>query len=566
MKTRSSFRKNLIGGKLAALLLILSFQFSTFQLSAQCWQWAVRTGGTSLENPSSITVGPNGHSAITGEFMGSAIIGNDTLVATNNRDVFTAILDSNGVVLKGMGGVGDGINNISNGIASDINGNIFITGNFTGTITFDNVSLVSEGLGDVFVVKYDPSGSLLWARRGGGVDNIYANDIAVDQTGNCYIIGEFYETASFDDQNILSTISLDVFTVKYDPSGNALWAKSCGSMSSDIGSGVAVDNLSNVYITGYFQSEFIFNDIPYTSSGNRDVFVAKYNALGVPQWATVGGGSANDFFNKIAVDGNDNVFVTGEFESNSFTIDGITLQNINISPRRDILLVSFNASGDTQWGIRAGSIGHDYANDVTVDGNGDVYITGIFNDTIVFDGTTLINNSGDLYIAKYNSLGTVLWAKKPTQNNTGAESRSIVAFQNKPLITGGFPAGSGSIDVIFGHDTLISNGSLDTFVSKIGPPCSDGTTNVQDHVEKSISLTVFPNPFNELLNIKVDSKMKGLLDLKLYNLQGALIFSNKYDSNESIIIQTDHIPSGVYFLQLKNSESIQSIKIVKILE
>lgn len=565
MKTKSSFRKTSIVSRIAGLILLLSLQFSTFQLNAQCWQWAVNTGGLSLENPTSITVGPDGHSAITGEFMGSAIIGNDTLIATNSRDVFTAILDSNGVVLKGMSGVGDGLENIANGIASDINGNIFITGNFTGTITFDNVSLVSEGLGDIFVVKYDPSGNLLWARRGGGVSNIYANDIAVDQTGNCYIIGEFYESAGFDDHNIFSTTALDVFTVKYDPSGNALWAESFGSVSSDIGYGIAIDNLSNVYVTGYFQGELIFNNFPYTSVGNRDVYVAKYNASGVPQWATVGGGSGNDFFNKIAVDGNDNVFVTGEFESNSFIIDGITLQNINNPPRRDILLVSFNASGDAQWGIRAGSIGHDYANDVTVDGNGDVYITGIFNDTIVFNGTTLINNTDDLYIAKYNSMGAVLWAKKSTQNTALAISRSIVTFQNKPLITGSFAAG-GLINLVFDHDTLYSNGSSDAFVSKIGPPCNDGTTNVQDHVEKSISLTVFPNPFNELLNIKVDSKMKGPLDLKLYNLQGALIFSNKYDSNESIIIQTDHIPSGVYFLQLKNSESIQSIKIVKILK
>ncbi|KPL13221.1 MAG: hypothetical protein AMS26_15270, partial [Bacteroides sp. SM23_62] len=352
-------------------------------------------GGVNFENPTSISVDPNGNSAITGEFMGTAIIGGDTLTASSFRDVFTAIVDSNGVVLRGMAGVGDGVENIGTGIASDTSGNIFITGNFTGTITFGDVPLESGGLGDIFIVKYDGTGNLLWARRAGGGSNIYANDIAVDPAGNCYIIGEFYDSASFDGHVVYSTIADDVFTAKYDTDGNAVWAESCGGLSGDWGTGVAVDSLGNVFIAGYFQSQFVFNEIAHSSEGNRDAFVAKYDASGTPQWAVTGGGSGNDWFNKVAVDAaGSNIYATGEFESVSALIGGITLQNANISPpRRDVLLMSFDAGGTAQWGIRAGSMEHDYANDVTVGGSGDVYITGTFNDTIVFDDITLVNNS-----------------------------------------------------------------------------------------------------------------------------------------------------------------------------
>jgi len=554
--------------RIAGLMMILAIPFSTYQSNAQCWQWAVNFGGTSLETTTSMAVGPDGLTAVTGEFMGTAIIGGDTLTASAGRDVFTAILDSNGLVLKAMGGVGDGVENIGNGVAQDANGNIFVTGNFTGTITFGDVPLVSAGLGDIFIVKYDASGNLLWAKRAGGGSEIWAHDIAVDPTGNCYIIGEFYDSAGFDNQGVLSTFALDVFTAKYDPDGNALWAASCGSNSSDLGYGIAADDLGNVYIAGYFQSEFIFNNIPYNTLGNRDGFVAKYDAAGNPLWATVGGGSRNEHFYKIAVDGDgNNIYVTGDFESDSIFVDGITLINKNSAGiRYDILLMNFDAAGVAQWGIRAGAMEHDYANDVTVDDNGDVYITGTFNDTIVFENTTLINDDGDFYIAKYNNSGTGLWAKSSTYNSAGAASNSISTFKNRPLIAGDFVAGPAPPIVVFDNDTLISNGSRDAFVSKIGPPCNSNPTGIEDHIDNALSWGVFPNPFNDRLNIQVDDKAQGSIDLKLYSLHGGLVFSERYSGYENIALSTDHLPSGIYVLQLRTSDSIQSIRMVKMVK
>jgi len=83
------------------------------------------------------------------------------------------------------------VQNFANGVASDINGNIYVTGNFEDTIIFDNVTLISEGNSDIFIVKYDASGNLLWAKRAGGPNFVYANDIAVDTSGNCYVVGSF---------------------------------------------------------------------------------------------------------------------------------------------------------------------------------------------------------------------------------------------------------------------------------------------------------------------------------------------------------------------------------------
>lgn len=567
MRAKSLLKKTITTGRISGFMLMLAFFISTFPAGAQCWHWALNMGGSNHESPTSISIGPNGYTAITGEFMGTFILGNDTLTGSAFRDVFTAIVDSNGVVLKGMAGVGDGVENIGNGIATDTNGNIFITGNFTDTITFDDVPLVSAGDGDIFIVKYDASGNLLWAKSAGGGSDVYANDIAVDPAGNCYVVGEFYDSASFDGHVVYSTIAQDVFTAMYDPDGNAMWAESSGGLSGDWGTGIAVDSLGNVFIAGYFQSQFVFNEITHSSEGNRDVFVAMYDVSGSPQWAVTGGGEQNEFFNKIAVDASGSkVYATGEFESSSVLIGGITLQNANVSPpRRDVLLMSFSAAGVAQWGIRAGSEEHDYANDVTVDDNGDVYITGIFNDTIVFDDITLINPSGDLYLAKFDPSGNAVWAKIPEANTAGAEGLSVAAFGNRPLIAGSLVAGMGPPILVFDDDTLISNGSTDAFIAKIGPPCTV-VTGVEDHFDNPVSPGVYPNPFRDRLTIRLTDEVRGPVDLKLYNLQGGLVLSDRSYVRENVNIRTDHLPTGVYFLHLRSGNAFQSVKLVKMQE
>jgi len=551
------FRKSLF-----IIFPVMAFSFNT--TIAQCWQWATGLGGINMETPTSIAVDPYGHMAITGEFMGTAVFGTHELVATSGRDVFTVLLDSTGTVLNAMAGVGDGLENIGKGVTSDAQGNVFVAGNFMGTITFGDVSLVSEGDWDIFIVKYDAGGNLLWAKRAGGTSEILVKDIAVDTEGNCHLIGDFYDAASFGDKTAYSTYAQDVFTVKYDADGNALWAANSGSISSDIGQGIAVDDAGNVYIAGYFQSEFIFGGIPYSTSGNRDVFIAKMDKDGTPIWAKVGGGSNNDFLSKIAVDADgNNVFVTGEFESYTADIDGIILTNTNQSvPRRDVMLLNFDSQGDARWGISAGSAEHDYSNDVTLDDNGDVYITGIYKDAITFGTTTLTNS--DLFIAKYDSTGNSLWAKASTYNTALAASNSIATFKDRPIIAGDFVAGSGPPIAVFDNDTIISNGSLDVFLARVGPPCNEAvTTGIESLNYSDAGFEVYPNPFSQELNIRSNEKLRSL-DVSMYNSQGQQIIFNQVHNVENFTVPTEQLPAGVYFLNVKSGDAIQSIKVVKV--
>ncbi len=551
---------------MAAAGLILFILINSTRLQAQCWQWASRTGGTSLENPTAMSVDLNGQMAVCGEFTGTAIIGSSTLTDTVGRDVFTAIIDSSGTVIKGMAGVGgNGSQNFANGVASDINGNIYVTGNFEDTIIFDNVTLISEGNSDIFIVKYDASGNLLWAKRAGGPNFVYANDIAVDTSGNCYVVGSFYDSVSFGNNIIVyASYAKDVFTVKYDSNGNALWAGSCGHNSEDIGSGVAVDAAENVYITGKFQSDFVFDNSLFNTSGLRDFFVAKYDATGNPQWAKTGGGTNNDYMVKIAVNG-DNIYAVGHFESDTIWVDSVSLANASpdhFNADRDVILLNLDANGLVRWGISAGSYDNDYANDVSVDDQGNAFITGTFNDTISFGSTTLIKSAGDFFLAKYDNSGSAIWAKTSDFNDALGQSNSVAVFNEKPVISGSFVSGMAPPLMVFGSDTVISNGSVDVFIAKIGPPCN--TTGLNTAINNNLSITAFPNPFDNQISIHLTASLLEDGQLELFNAQGSLIATRAIGHDTDIMLETSNLAAGIYLLKLTSRSGIQQCKLLKL--
>src|SRR6185369_12691602 len=102
--------------------------------------------------------------------------------------------------------------------------------------------------GDVFTAKYDPEGNVLWAASAGGTGTDNGTGIGVDAAGNCYITGHFSSTSiTFGATTLTRTGSENVFVVKYDASGNVLWANRAGGTGFDAGSGIAVDAAGNSY-------------------------------------------------------------------------------------------------------------------------------------------------------------------------------------------------------------------------------------------------------------------------------------------------------------------------------
>ena len=463
-------------------LLLFSTLFFHLNTYAQRWDWAKKGGGSSSDGGYGIAVDGAGNTYVTGYFEGTASFGGTSLTSSGGKDVFVAKYDTSGNLLWAKKGGGTDWDE-GYGIAVDSAGNTYVTGYFEGTASFGGTSLTSSGSNDVFVAKYDASGNVLWEKKAGGTNFDKGRGIAVDGSGNAYVTGEFSGTASFGGTTLSSsgTYIADIFVAKYDASGNVLWAKKAGGSSWDEGRSIAVDGSGNTYVTGYFLGTANFGGTTLTSSGSNDVFVAKYDASGNVLWAKKGGGSSLDGGSGIAVDGSGNAYVTGEF-SGTASFGGTTLSS---SGGSDIFVAKYDASGAVLWAKKAWGTSDDLGFGIAVDGSGNTYVSGFFEGTASFGGTTLSSSgSRDIFIAKYDASGSVLWAKKAGGTSDDEGEGIAVDGAGNTYVTGYFE-GTAS----FGGDTLISSGSRDIFIAKL-VQCPTINTTISQTICTGDSYTV----------------------------------------------------------------------------
>jgi len=280
------------------------------------------------------------------------------------------------------------------------------------------VNLTSAGYLDIFFAKYDNNGNYLWAKRIGSTDYDTGYSIATDVGGNVYITGNFSGTADFDPgagiANITSAGLGDIFFAKYNTNGNYIWAKSIGGTSSDFGIGrsIATDAGGNVYITGYFSGTADFDPgagtANLTSAGYLDIFFAKYDNNGNYLWAkSIGSTDYDDHGNSIATDTGGNVYITGDFCGTADFDPGSGTASLSSNGVIAIFFAKYNTNGNYLWAKSIGSTS--FGRSIATDAGGNVYITGFFGDTVDFDpgaGTANLTSAGcyDIFFAKYNSL------------------------------------------------------------------------------------------------------------------------------------------------------------------
>ena len=290
---------------------------------------------------------------------------------------------------------------------------------------------------DVFIAKYNTNGICQWANSvaaSGTTDA--AQGIAVDLNGNAYITGEFSGTnVDFNPAGTTIPISsnggsMDAFVAKYNTNGIAQWAFPIGSASgNDRGWAITTDADSNVLVTGelYTGTNVNFNPlgtaINLTGMGSTDIFLAKYNTNGIAQWAFLDGGATQEGGYAVATDKSNNVYIGGYVNAASNTTS--TVLNFNPSGNNTITvqgngsggwIAKYNSSGVYQWALPLGNGGFSVQG-LNVDADSNIFITGLFRGANVnfnpLYGTNNIssttnNNSG--YLAKYDSTGANLWA------------------------------------------------------------------------------------------------------------------------------------------------------------
>jgi hypothetical protein len=428
------------------------------------WLWSKGVGGSNGEIGQNIATDQNGNIYVVGSFSSPTLtFGTYTLTNAGMNDVFLTKYDSLGNVLWAVkaGGSGD---DQGFGVCTEKNWNVIIVGNFASSqISFGNITLTNPGY---FICKYNSGGTPLWAHGDGGqiYHNSYGNPVACDTNSNIGFVGTFISTIQFDGFTLNNTGGTDIFTVKYNASGSALWVRQGvgGNGEYDNGNGLTFDKQGNVFITGYAGSNTVFGN---WSTGTSGIYIVKYLADGTfSDLKCTNGGTGIG----ITVDGNGTVYVAGTFTTASLTFGGQTVA-YNANPGTcDILLVTYSNPPNV-WSV--GGAGLDQAFGIATDSSGNIYVSGSFrSSSVTFPPSTTLTNSltgsADPFVVKYIAgfnFNLSQWARSATGEND-QEAYCVAAGKHNHVYATGSFAGNPAFD----YDTLISAGGLDIWTAELG--------------------------------------------------------------------------------------------------
>lgn len=453
---------------------------------------------------------------------------NETMVSTNGnaRDLFIAHFNKKGDFQWVRSG---GINeeNGASAITVANNGDSYTTGFFRANIVLGaegntpSIELTSEGGvldNDIFIVKFDKQGDIVWAKSAGGAAGSDTGfGISLDQNQDLYVSGHFLGGATFgkdtpSEINIASDGSLDGFIARYDTAGDPIWALGIGGSGAEQANAI-VARKGQIQVAGLFTADF---DLPSTDASSLTVpvvltdnyYLARYDENGVLEW----GGAV--YFDDLV----------------NFNID------VDIGP-------------DEQSCVMGSFMG-----------------LGIFG--IGQDGITVLNApmDSDMFMGCYKDNGILQWADSdPAPINAGA-----VAADGSIIVTGGYQGsttfGPGDPNEV----TLNNEGSNDIFLAKyennveafgfVKSRRSDRVTS--ENKTEDYQLGAYPNPFNPESRIRFTLQEDSPVSLVVYDVTGKevarLLDGQQNAGTHEVVFNANDLPSGLYLYQLVSPAGIQS--------
>lgn len=563
---------------LSSFLLI--FGLSAYTLHAQTLQWAKGISGPNLESCNSMVLDSDGNILATGHFKGTVDF--DPGPATYNltaiaKNMFILKLDALGNLLwvKQVGGAT--INDVCSGnaITLDIKGNIYITGsaNYTSTIDFDpGPGIYNLSSGGVPVLKLDSSGNFIWAKimaksSSGGTS------IVVDTVGNVYTTGSYLGTSDFDPNAgvynlIAGSFDENGFVSKLDSSGNFVWAVSFGGqLWPEIGHSIKLDAAQDLILTGKFGDTTDFdpgngvNNL--ISLGGSDVFILKLASNGSFIWAEKIGSTSTDIAYSVALDAQDNIYLTGIFNLVVDFDPGPGIYNITAlgNSSSDGFVLKLNSGGGFVW---AKSFGEpiDYVDMKTValDALGNVYLSGNFGGTVDFDpGNNVFSltsaGNDDPFICKLDASGNFSWAKNMGGPLSDRSLSLIIDNFGNIYVTGIFN-GTANFDLPGSVLLTTTSASSDLFIARY----SNFGVGVQNLLDSNKPI-LYPNPTDGEISIDLGAETPSVV-VALTNMLGQEVSRKKY-FNTSKINLTIEGEKGMYLVKISSDNQPVIFKVIK---
>lgn len=272
---------------------------------------------------------------------------------------------------------------------------------------------------------FDHQHTSAWANHinSGQTDVAYA--MTSDPYSNVYVTGSFSGTVDFDPgpgEVLLTSLgSTDAFVYKLDPYGNLIWVKKIGGPETDIAYDIVLDSNGNIVITGSFHTIVDFDPgvdvVNIGSLGQEDIFVLKLDKNGNYVWANRMGGGGRDEPRSIDINASNDIVIAGYFEETSDFDPGPNTAILTANGEEDIFIATLNSLGEYVWAKSIGGTGFDRAQDLTVDAESNIVVTGYFHNMVDFDpdnGEQLLSSFGgsEIFILKLIPSGELDWVHR----------------------------------------------------------------------------------------------------------------------------------------------------------
>jgi hypothetical protein len=306
-------------------------------------------------------------------------------------------------------------------IVIDSSGNVYFVGYFKNTVDFNPTggtdSHTSAGDRDIFLTKINSDGSYGYTYSIGNTGKDDGIGIAVDDSDNVYITGQFSLTVDFNPtggtDNHTSTGGQDIFLTKINSDATYGYTYTMGGNSLDEPSEITLDSLNNIYISGYFFETVDFNPTGgidnHTSNGENDSFLTKINSDTTYGYTYTVGGFNFDSSSGVDCDSSNNVYILGYFTGLNIDLDPTAgIDNHTGIGSSDGFYTKINSDGTYGYSRTFGGSSADSSSSIVLDSSDNIYITGGFLGTADLDPTAGIENhtssgSADFYLIKINS-------------------------------------------------------------------------------------------------------------------------------------------------------------------
>ena len=470
-------------------------------------EWAKTAGGYysmgegeshSSDSGKAVGILSSEFSLVTGSFEVGATFGrgepNETLLkayGSETSDVFFAKYSPDGTLAWARNAGGE-MWDTGSGIANWNNGDFILTGYSEYSAVFgegeENETYLEGGKG-IFYAKFNYNGTLEWAKK--TESGMFSNGtgVKVFPDGSSLITGHFDHEAIFGEgeknQTVLGGNSgYHLFIAKFNPDGTMAWARG-SSGDGDCGS-YTIDTLSDgsAYIAGFTSDGIIlgegeFGEKELVSKGDYDLLIAKYSSDGKLAWASSAGSSKYDQAYSLSAGNDGSFFLTGYFEETMVLgIDEPYETTLNNEGEEDLFIAKYDSNGSLVWAKSAGGLDEDYGRSVVSSSDGSVVMAGSFRGSITFekgneDEITLTAqgeaHERNIVLAKYNGDGTLLWARTAVYN--AIIMNMAINDDGTAFLTGKFMGvaifGPGDFNSVWLHTYM--NDHYDMFIAKFTP-------------------------------------------------------------------------------------------------